>query len=241
MCFPLAEREGDLGYQPLRRGAKQIQYTHPKSVTRLASNSGGTAAIMDDSQATRLSLIARVRDRSNAAAWAEFVSLYEPLILRVARRAGLQPADAEDVAQDVMRNVAMALPDLTIRPDGGFRRWLFTATRNRLTDHFRSAKLRDRGAGDTGVLARLAEIPANVEEPDWDREYERQILNWAAERVRKEFRDATWQAFSRTAIDGRSGSEVATELGMSPGAVHVARSRVLARLKDVVRDHLGEE
>src|SRR5437868_1206671 len=185
---------------------------------------------MDDSQATRLSLIARVRNRSDDAAWAEFASLYQPLILRIARRAGLQSADAEDVAQDVMRNVAVAIPNLEIRPDGGFRRWLFTATRNRLTDHFRSAKLRDRGAGDTRVLQQLAVIPADVEEPDWDREYERHVLNWAAERVRKEFRGSTWEAFSRTAIDGQPAKEVATELGMSPGAVHVARCRVLARL-----------
>jgi len=196
---------------------------------------------MDESQATRLSLIARVRDRADSAAWAEFASLYQPLILRVARRAGLQEADAEDIAQDVMRNVAIALPDLRIRPDGGFRRWLFTATRNRLTDHFRSAKQRDRGAGDSVSLARLAEIPAAVEEPDWDREYERQVLNWAAERVRKEFRDATWQAFTRTAIEGRSGPDVALELGISPGAVHVARCRVLARLKAVVQEHLGDD
>ena len=196
---------------------------------------------MDESQATRLSLIARARDRSDAAAWIEFTSLYQPLILRVARRAGLQEADAEDIAQDVMRNVAIALPDLRIRPDGGFRRWLFTATRNRLTDHFRSAKHRDRGAGDSAALARLSQVPAAVEEPDWDREYERQVLNWAAERVRKEFREATWQAFTRTAIDGRPGPEVALELGLSQGAVHVARCRVLARLKEVVREHLGDD
>jgi len=196
---------------------------------------------MHESQATRLSLIARVRNRSDTAAWVEFASLYQPLILRVARRAGLQEADAEDIAQDVMRIVANAIPDLTIRPDGGFRRWLFTTTRNRLTDFFRSAKQRDRGTGDTEVRERLAEVPAVVEEPDWDREYERNLLNWAAGSIRKEFREATWQAFSRTAIDGRSGHEVATELGMSPGAVHVARSRVLARLKAVIRDHLGED
>lgn len=196
---------------------------------------------MDDSQATRLSLIARVRDRSNSEAWAEFASLYQPLILRVARRAGLQLADGEDIAQDVMRSIASSLPSLTIRPDGGFRRWLFTVTRNRITDHFRSAKLRDQGAGDTNALIRLAEIPANVEEHDWDEEYERQVLSWAAERIRTEFRESTWQAFCRTAIDGRPGTEVAAELGMSSGAVHVARCRVLARLKEVVRSRLGDE
>ena len=196
---------------------------------------------MDDSQATRPSLIARVRDHQDAEAWSEFASLYQPLIRRVARRAGLQDADADDLAQDVLRTVVAAMPELIIRPGGGFRRWLFTVTRNRLSDHFRSSKLRDRGAGDTAANERLAEIPAPVEEPEWAREYERQIFEWSAERVKGKFRDSTWLAFWQTAIDGRPGPEVARELQMSLGAVYIARSRVLARLKAVAQEMLGDE
>jgi len=53
--------------------------------------------------------------------------------------------------------------------------------------------------------------------------------------VRGSFREATWQAFWRTAVEGRSPQEVAAELGLSPGAVYIARSRVLARLREQVR------
>jgi RNA polymerase sigma-70 factor (ECF subfamily) len=111
----------------------------------------------------------------------------------------------------------------------------------RMTDFYKSASRRDRGAGDTAALERLAEVPAPPDEADWDREYERRVLAWAADRVRGEFQDTTWRAFWRTAVDGVPGPEAAKELGLSLGAVHVARSRVLARLKAVVRDHLGEE
>lgn len=196
---------------------------------------------MDDSQVTRPSLIARVRNHADAEAWAEFTALYLPLIRRVARRAGLQQADADDLAQDVLRAVAATIPGLTLRPGGGFRRWLYAVTRNRLTDFLRSAGHRRRGSGDTAVAEQLAEVPAPLAEPDWDREYERQVLGWAAERVKGEFRETTWRAFWSTAIDGRPGPAVAAELGMSLGAVHIARSRVLARLKAVAHEYLGEE
>ncbi len=195
---------------------------------------------MDGSDATRPSLIARVRDAADAPAWAEFVSLYGPLVRRVARRAGLQDADADDLAQDALRAVAAAMLELSVRPDG-FRGWLYTVTRNKLIDFFRSAKHRDRGAGDAAALERLGAIPAPPEEPEWDREYERQVLSWVSDRVRDEFRETTWRAFWQTAIEGRSGPDVARELGMSVGAIHVARSRVLTRLKAAAREHLGDD
>jgi len=197
---------------------------------------------MDTSDSTRQSLIDRVRDPGDAAAWAEFAGLYAPLVHRAARRAGLQEADADDLTQDVLRSVAGAIGGLELRPGaGGFRRWLYTVTRNRLADFYKSARRRDRGAGDTAALEQLAEVPAPADEADWDQEYERRVLGWAADRVRGEFRDTTWRAFWLTAVDGRPGPEVARELGLSLGAVHVARSRVLCRLKAVVRDYLGEE
>src|SRR5204863_8096663 len=73
------------------------------------------------------------------------------------------------------------------------------------------------------------------EESDWEAEYHRRIFHWAAERIRSEFQDSTWQAFWRTAIDERDGKEVAESLGLSVGAVYVAKSRVIARLKEEIK------
>jgi RNA polymerase sigma-70 factor (ECF subfamily) len=63
---------------------------------------------MDEPPGTRHSLILRLRDPADADAWHEFVTLYEPLVYRLARRKGLQDADARDVCQEVFRAVARA-------------------------------------------------------------------------------------------------------------------------------------
>jgi len=49
--------------------------------------------------------------------------------------------------------------------------------------------------------------------------------------VKHEFADSTWQAFWKTGVDNRPVGQVAGELGLSAGAVYIARSRVLARLR----------
>ena len=69
---------------------------------------------------------------------------------------------------------------------------------------------------------------------DWDREFQKQLFACAVEEVRPEFRTNSWQAFWKTAVESKSVSDVAENLGMSVGAVYIAKSRVLARLKEVV-------
>jgi RNA polymerase sigma-70 factor (ECF subfamily) len=195
---------------------------------------------MTDSLATRSSLIARVRNTDDQDAWSEFTRLYEPLIRRVLRKSGLSRDDTDDVTQDVLHTVARTVGGLQIRAGGGFRKWLFTVTKSRVADHFRKTRPRDRGTGDTAVKEQLADVPAPLVEAEWDREYEREVLQWAAERVTGEFRANTWQAFHLTAIEGVAGPEAARQLGLSLGAVHIARSRVLARLREVTRELLAE-
>ena len=196
--------------------------------------------MMGESPATRPSLLVRIRDTGDRQAWSQFVEVYAPLVYGFARKHGLQDADAADLTQDVMQSVAGAVRALAYDPRrGSFRGWLHTVARNRLLDFRR--KRQARGSGDTAVQAVLEAQPAPPEpDPDWDRDYERRVFAWAAERVRVEFREPTWRAFWLTAVEGRPGDEAAAELGLSLGAVHVAKSRVLARLKETVRPLLEE-
>ncbi|MGD9648822.1 MAG: hypothetical protein AB7U73_24130 [Pirellulales bacterium] len=60
-------------------------------------------------------------------------------------------------------------------------------------------------------------------------------------RIQGEFQSQTWQAFSLVAVDGVAVAEVARQLGMSAGAIYVAKSRVLARLKDEVEEMRRQE
>jgi RNA polymerase sigma factor (sigma-70 family) len=165
------------------------------------------------------------------------------MIYRFVRRRGLQDADAADVTQEVLRVVAAKARRLEYDPAiGSFRAWLFTVTRNTLINTQKKQARHPLGTGDTAMQHRLDAQPApSVDEKAlWEQEYRNSRLNWAAEQVRGHCESTTWQAFWRTAVSGESPREVAESLGMSVGAVHIAKSRVIARLKAVLGE-LPEE
>jgi RNA polymerase sigma-70 factor (ECF subfamily) len=140
--------------------------------------------------------------------------------------------------QEVLRSVAGAAGRLAYDPGRGtFRGWLFTVTRNKIYNFLSAGRRVVRGSGDSDAQQRLEEQAAPEDDGSnlWDREYERRLSSLAMERVRGEFQEATWRAFWLTAVDGRAAREAGDTLGMSPGAVYVAKSRVLARLKEEVR------
>jgi RNA polymerase sigma factor (sigma-70 family) len=189
---------------------------------------------MKDTPPTRLSLLVRLRDSRDNQAWTEFMDVYAPLLHGFIRKQGLQDADAADLTQEVLGVVARTIKTLEYDPRRGtFRGWLFTVVRNKLRNFLLHRQRHGQGSGDSAVQELLAEQPAppeNLEEL-WERECERQRFAWAAERVRGEVQEATWQAFWRTAVEGERGQEVATALGISVAAVYLAKSRVMVRLK----------
>ena len=198
---------------------------------------------MADSPNTRPSLLLRLRDSRDHAAWTQFVKVYGPLIYGFARKQGIQDADAADVMQESLRIVAQAIKQLDYDPRrGSFRGWLFTVVRNQLLRFWSRQQRAGRGSGDSSVLERLQELPSPDGPPDamWEEEYERCRFTWAAEQVRGQVQPATWQAFWKTAVEGQSGQEAAAALGISVAAVYLAKSRVMARLKEQIRQVLGD-
>ncbi len=198
---------------------------------------------VDDSPRTRASLLVQIRDGSNHAAWHEFMRLYGPLVYGFARKRGLQDADAADLMQTVMRSVAGAIGRLDYdREQGTFRGWLFTITRNKVYSFLEARRIRPQGSGDTGTNRLLDSHPDSSNDSDvWELDYQRRLASLAMERVQSEFQDNTWRAFQLTAVDGQPAAEVSRQLGLSPGAIYVAKSRVLARLKDEVEKLQREE
>jgi RNA polymerase sigma factor (sigma-70 family) len=193
---------------------------------------------MADSPITRPSLLVRLRDVRDERAWSQFVDIYAPLVYGFARKHGLQDADAADVTQDVLRSISVAAKKLDYDPQrGSFRGWLFTVVRNRLRDFWAVQGRQFLGSGDTSAVNRLQDVPAPEEDPEalWEQDYERQLFSWAAAQVRPAFQETTWQAFWQTAVEGKSGKVVAQELGMTIAAVYLAKGRVIARLKEQVR------
>ena len=199
---------------------------------------------MDDSPLTRPSLLVRIRDPRDTQAWSEFVDVYAPLVYGFARRHHLQDADAADLTQDVLRAVAGAVGRLDFDPQrGSFRGWLFTVVRNKLRNFLSRKGRRCQGSGDSAAQDRLDAVPADAGEDSsvWDLEYEKRVFVWAAKQVRGGFEDSTWQAFWLTAVEGKDPKEAASALGITVGAVYIAKSRVLARLRKKIEQLQGSD
>jgi len=185
-----------------------------------------------DPQSTRASLLLRLRDVDNAQAWEQFAEIYSPIVFGFCRNQGLQDADAADVSQEVMRTVARAMEKFEYdRQRGKFRNWLLTVTRSKLSNFFSSRQRQHEPHGNSTIQDLMDREPTATEQSSWDTEYHGRLFHWAADQLRPTIQDSTWQAFWRTTMGEEDAANVAAELKLSVGAVYVAKSRVLARLK----------
>jgi len=201
---------------------------------------------------TRPSLLLRLRDGDDSEAWFEFSEIYRPVIVRVAISKGLQVADAEDLCQDVLVCVAQSIPNW--RPDGNakFRTWLHTVTRNAALNAITRARPDRSPGGDTntelvgrqiaqGISDGVGGAASTAERELFALEARREIFQWAARIVRDEFSDATWQSFWMTAVESIPIDQAAATLQRTRGAVYAARSRVMKRLVETVKEFNEEE
>jgi RNA polymerase sigma-70 factor (ECF subfamily) len=198
---------------------------------------------MAEAPPTRPSLLIRLRDFQDGQAWAEVVDVYAPLVYGYVRKRGLQDADAADLTQACLRQVAARVGSLEYDPKRGtFRGWLFTIVRNKLRDFQARPHCLHQGSGDSRIQQLLESQSApEPDETEWDQEYRRGLLAWAAERVRPLVRESTWKAFWQTAVEGRVANVVAQELGLTVAAVYLAKSRIMARLRALIRDVHNED
>ena len=196
---------------------------------------------------TRPSLMLRLRETHDQQAWAEFVSIYEPLLLRLMRQRGLQEADARDVTQQVILAVTQAVHRW--QSDGqqaSFRRWLFTIARKLALKSVQQGRPARGPARDGVGGSEMLELLNTLPEPEqrtaatFEDEYRNEVFRWAADRIRGEFRDTTWQAFWCTCVLNEPIADVADRLGITVGNAYVARSRIIARLKKVVEEFEDE-
>src|SRR5262245_61952647 len=136
-----------------------------------------TAALL-----TRASLLVRLRDPQDSAAWQQFVELYSNLVYGFARQHGLQDADAADLTQEVFLAVARMMGHWRYDPQQGtFRGWLFGLTHHKLTRFLRRRHAHPPGNGGSDAHQRLAEQPdpAAIPESAWEQEFRQHLFRRA--------------------------------------------------------------
>jgi len=188
---------------------------------------------------TRPSLVERLK-ASQPDAWRQLADLYGPLVYYWCRRYGLQPQDAADVFQEVFSAVFQNIRQFRHDPvRGRFRGWLWTIARNKIQDYFRGRDHRQRAEGGTEAQRRMADLPEQLVEPLSDLDERREdnaLLQRALQVIKAEFEPRTWDAFWRVVVAGEETCDVAAELGMTPNAVRLAKSRVLRRARSLLGD-----
>lgn len=185
----------------------------------------------DSSFQTRPSLLLRIRDAQDTASWQMFVDVYGPVLYRYGRHKGLQDADAADLMQEILTEVARCIQTFEYQPERGrFRSWLGVLARRRL-GRFLERKRRDvlQTGADT-----LTESAAAQPDPAWTDEFNTQLLRVALERVRVHFEPDTWRAFERVWLENCPAAQAAQELQMPMEKIYVAKSRVLKRLEQEI-------
>jgi RNA polymerase sigma-70 factor (ECF subfamily) len=177
---------------------------------------------------TPISLLERLRQPGELAAWDRFVKLYTPLLYYWARRGGASEQDAEDLVQDIFLVLLEKLPRFRYDRHKSFRGWLRTVTLNKWRDHCRHGQALAR-AGDVN----LAELPDPVEQDAFaETEYRQYVVARALRLMQTDFAALTWKACWEHKVAGRPAKEVAAQLGISENAVYVHTSKVLRRLRN---------
>lgn len=201
---------------------------------------GGVNRRMLPQETTHASLLLRLHHGADSAAWDEFHQRYGDLIRAFARRRGLQPADCDDVLQDVLLSLSKALPNFEYDPaKGRFRSYLKTAT---LRAIFRKNHQKH---GEVALDPHDDAIPPAEDDGEiqlaWEQEWQRYHLRQAMRTLEPEFNEADRAMFWLYAVDGCSAQETAERLEVSVNQVYQAKSRILRRLEEVVARQVEEE
>lgn len=183
--------------------------------------------VASNSPSTPVSLLERLRSGGRQEDWERFVDLYSPLLCSWARRFSHTEDDIRDLVQEVFAHLLRRLPQFVYDPNLRFRSWIRTVFFNQARDWLKKADLLD--GAERPDMEKL--VAPDQFEQRIDEDYARDVVARAAQLLRPEYSDNCWRAFWETAVNERSGIEVAAELGMTPEAVYQAKSRIMRRLR----------
>lgn len=183
---------------------------------------------------TRSTLLDRIKDRGDNVAWNEFNQVYFPLLSRYAKIRGLSSPDAEDIAQTCLTEITRQIREFEYdQTKGSFRNWLRRIVERRVIDF-----LRKQGRQKTVPLD--ADRGATSADP-WHRLWIEEHLRVCLDSLRKELEPRQYDVFVQYAIEQRPAERVADDMGIPVNQVYLAKSRSLARLREMMRERFGNE
>lgn len=190
----------------------------------------------DGVSSTTATMVAGLKNFNNHT-WDRLVRLYTPLVYHWCQKLDVRHDDIPDIVQEVFKSVVENISKFQKdQAQGSFRGWLRVITRRKAIDLYRKKGKEPQGEGGTEGLHRLEAIPSPEianSEPD-DPKEQSIFYNQALELIKDEFKEQTWNAFWGVVVNGRETRDVAADLSMKPGAVRVAKCRVLQRLRKKV-------
>jgi RNA polymerase sigma-70 factor (ECF subfamily) len=182
-----------------------------------------------DTQAS--SIVGLAGNPTDPARWDRFCRKYQPAIRRWLGGKRLQPADVDDIAQEVLIKLVKKLPGFTYDPDRSFRAWLKTVVHNVWHDVVTSSRWQaGLAAGELADVAGAVPLAEEIE-----REYDQELMEWAMTVVKGRVAPATWEAFERTAVGLEPPQRVAADLGVAVALVYVHKSKVTKLIRETIR------
>lgn len=205
---------------------------------------------------TRHTMILRMGDKEDLSVWDDFVGFYWDVITGWAKYFGCSDALAEDVFQEVCMNL---ISSFSYDADNGkFRPWLKTLVHRRAVDALRKEnkqrnvrsqkdfkKDREEGvefsADDAKVLADLESFEdANAALDSFadDQVWLKSLLKQCLRSLYESMEPVVYKSFVSYVLEGRSGSEVASRLGISEDLVYQYKTRSLKALEKIFLEFL---
>lgn len=185
--------------------------------------------------ATSTSLLDALGDAGNDGIWSEFDARYRPVMARLARRMGLDEAEADDAVQEsLLEFVRDFRAGRYERGRGRLHSWLLAIVRNRVRDALERRWRRGEQRGDS-ILGQLGDPGMAELERVWEAELEAELLRRAFDLLRRasELEPGTIAIFEDYAVRELGAEEVARRHAVPPSAVYVAKSRCLKRLREL--------
>ncbi len=186
---------------------------------------------------TRASLLLRLKARDNSLAWQEFTAIYRPILLRYARACGLDAHDAEDIAQECLAQVNLSIGRFEYdKRRGGFKRWLRVMVKRRVINRLRK---RRECLAESGVF-RSPQVREELPEDEFEKIWLDEHLRFCLTKLRDEVEPRTCEAYQRLALDGWTVDKVCETFGITANNAYVIKSRLTARLRDLMAEIIGD-